>query len=182
MSLASFRWRPLAGIGLGLAVLMVVLDALHPDYEILYSGSFVTSTCPEIQEKKQCVGVYQLTVANSGDLRQDEVRATWDIPLDQWTAKINTSDLVASTKPRRDPEILSTPEPGRTVYLIGGLEPNTVVEFKMTCAVCSPEELQALKDAQLKVTGKGIVENTEPRWTLFGRAMRNLERLVRLSL
>jgi hypothetical protein len=32
------------------------------------------------------------------------------------------------------------------------------------------------------VTAKGTVTETEPRWTIFGRAMRNLQRVVRLML
>lgn len=183
MEILQTGWRAVAGLGaLAAAVFIIALDALSPDYEILYRGSLVTSACPEVQEKKLCAGVYRLDIANSGDKRQDDVRATWGIPLDKWTAKIDVSDLVAQTKPRNDPVIVSLPEPGRTVYRIGDLEPNTVVEFKLTCPVCSPDELKALKDAPLKVTGMGSVTNTEPRWTIFGRAMRNLERLVRLML
>ena len=178
-----FGWRSVTGVGvLGGIALIFVLDLLRPDHEILYSGSFITSACPEIQGKKQCAGVYQLSIANSGDKSQDEVRASWGIPLEKWVVKINVSDLVAGTKQKRDPTIESTPELAGTAYLVRGLEPNTVVEFKLTCAVCTLEELEALKNAPLKVTGKGTVTNSEPRWTIFGRALRNLERVVRLLL
>ena len=170
------------GIGAFVVATMFVLDVLHPDYEILYEGSFVTSACPEVQGKKQCVGVYQFTIANSGEKRQDEVRVIWSVPLDRWTVKVNPTDLVASTQRRADPVVAPAPEPGRAGYLIGAFEPNTVLEFKFTCAMCSLEELQALKNAELKVTGKGTVTETEPRWTIFGRAMRNLQRVVRLML
>ena len=149
MSAAAFRWRLLAVLGALVIVAAFLLDVLHPDYEILYSGSFVTSTCSEVQEKKQCAGVYRLSVANSGDKRQDEIRATWGVLLDKWTAKVDVSELVAETKQSRQPVVMLTPEPGRTVFLIGGLEPNRVVDIKLTCAVCSPEELKALKDANV---------------------------------
>ena len=162
--------------------MVVVAGMLRPDHEILYSGSFVTSACPEIRGNKQCVGVYRLSIANSGDKRQDEVRASWGIPLEEWTVKINVSELVAGTKRQQVPAIDATPELAGIAYVVRGLEPNTVVEFKLTCAVCTLEELEALKNAPLKVTGKGTVTNSEPRWTIFGRAMRNLERVVRLML
>jgi hypothetical protein len=182
MSLASPKWRLAGGIGAFVIVGSFILDALHPDYEILYEGSFVTSACPEVQGKKLCVGVYQLAIANSGEKRQEEVRLLWSVPLDKWTVKVNPTDLVASTKRSADPVVAPAPEPGRGGYLIANFEPNTVLEFKFTCAVCSLEDLQALKDAQLKVTAKGTVTETEPRWTIFGRAMRNLQRVVRLML
>src|SRR4029079_15317816 len=45
MSLASPKWRLAGGIGAFVIVGSFILDALHPDYEILYEGSFVTSAC-----------------------------------------------------------------------------------------------------------------------------------------
>jgi hypothetical protein len=183
MAILQSGWRAILGVvALAAIAAVVLLDVLSPDFEILYSGSLVTSDCREIQEKKACVGVYQFTIANSGDKRQDEVRATWGLLLDKWTVKVKVSELTAGTKRNRDPVIVATPEPGRTVYSIGGLDPHLAVELTLTCTACSTEEIQALKNAPLKVTGNGTIENTEPRWTLSGRAVRNLERVVRLLL
>jgi hypothetical protein len=176
-------WRTVTGVGtLGALAMLVVSGMLRPDHEILYSGSFVTAHCPEIDGRKQCVAVYRLSIANSGSARQDDVRVEWGAALEKWTLKTGVSDLVAGTVQRPDPEIIAPPGAGNSAYVIRGLEPNTVVELKLDCTLCTLEELQALKNAPLSVTGKGTVVNAEPRWTMFGRAMRNLQRIVRLVL
>lgn len=183
MPFFPFGWRAVTGAGvLGAIAVLVVPEMLRPEHEILYSGSFVTAHCPEIQGRKQCVAVYRLSIANNGRVPRDDVRLEWGATLDKWTLRTGVSDLIAGTVQRPDPEIVGTPEAGKAVFVIRGFQPNTVIELNLTCTLCLLEEIQALKNAPLSVRGKGAVVNAEPRWTLLGRAVRNLERVVRLML
>lgn len=153
---------------------------LRPDHEILYSATLVVANCPEIEGRKRCVALYRVSIANSGRARQDAVHVEWGPAREIWTSSTNVTDLVGSAVKRSDPRITETSAEDRKVFHIRELEPNTLVEIKFSCVLCAPEEIRALRDAQVRVDAKGDVVNTDPRGTIFGRAIRNLVRTLGL--
>lgn len=156
---------------------MVVEETLlRPDHEVLYSAALAFADCPKIQGRELCVALYRVSIANSGRARQEEVRVEWGPARDLWTFSTNVTDLVGSAAKRSDPRITETSGEGSRVFQIRDFEPNTLVELQFNCMLCPPEEIRALRNAQVRVDAKGEVVNADPRGTVFRRAMRNLAR------
>jgi hypothetical protein len=170
-------------MGAGAAVLggvaLVVSEALlRPAHEVLYSASLVVADCRDTHGRKLCFALYSVSIANSGRLKQDEVRLEWGFARENLTLSTKVTDLVASAAARSDPRIIETPGERGTTYEIRDFDPNTLVELRLSCVLCPPEEIRALRDAPMRVHAKGRVVNADPRGTMLGRALRNLARAL----
>jgi hypothetical protein len=179
MPFPRIGWRSVAGGGLLVSIAWLVASEtlLRPEHEILYTGSLF-SQCVPTKEGEVCIARYAVSIANTGRTVRDDVRLEIGRPLRDWIAGTRASDLVGSTVTRPDPEIGTSVDDEKTVYDIRRLAPNTVVDFEIRCHPCPREQIRALKDAPLIVHAKGAVVNTEPRSTMFGRALRNLARVL----
>jgi hypothetical protein len=149
---------------------MLSESVLRPRYEVLYHLSPIVSQC--IGER--CVALYRLLVANSGRDVQERVEVRWPAPFAGWQIDWSSSDLVASTAPRADPDVAIS----KGGHEIRNLAPNTLVELSVRCLDCSRRELEAARQASVRIEAQGKIMEREPRVTMLGRAATNAARVV----
>ncbi|MBW8905135.1 MAG: hypothetical protein JF611_05620 [Betaproteobacteria bacterium] len=139
----------------GLAWLMLSESVLRPRYEVLYHLSPIVSQC--IGER--CVALYRLLVANSGREAQERVDVRWPAQFAGWQIDWSSSDLQGG-------------------HEIRNLAPNTLVELSVRCLDCTRGELEAARQASVRIEARGKIMEREPRVTMLGRASTNIARVV----
>lgn len=149
---------------------MLSESILRPRHEVLYHLSPIVSQC--IGER--CVALYRLLVANSGREAQERVDVRWPAQFAGWQIDWSSSDLVASAQPRADPEIVIS----QGGHEIRNLAPNTLVELSVRCLDCTRGELEAARQASVRIEARGKIMEREPRVTMLGRAATNIGRVV----
>jgi hypothetical protein len=149
---------------------MLSESMLRPRHELLYHLSLIVSQCTG----ERCVALYRLLVANSGREAQERVEVRWPAPFAGWQIDWSSSDLVASTAPRADPDIVAT----KGGHEIRNLAPNTLVELSVRCLDCTRDELEAARQAAVHIEAPGKIMEREPRVTMLGRAATNAARVV----
>ena len=112
-------------------------------------------------------------VSDFRSVGQALVQIRWAQPLATWQIDWKSGDLVGSAIVRAQPRI----EKRSDRLEIRDLEPNTLVEFAVRCLDCTPGDLEAARKAAVQVEARGRVLDSEPRTTLFGRALLNAARL-----
>jgi hypothetical protein len=149
---------------------MLSESILRPRHELLYHLSPIVSQCMG----ERCVALYRLLVANSGRDVQERVEVRWPAQFAGWQIDWSSSDLVASTAPRADPEIAIS----KGAHEIRNLAPNTLVELSVRCLDCTRDELAAARQASVRIEAQGKIMEREPRVTMLGRAATNAARVV----
>lgn len=174
------RW--IAGGGALAGVLGIVLNqtVFSPAYEVLYRGGIYAARCTDVDERSVCAFAYDLTVGNTGRREQDSVRIV--LPLIPQNVGVDTrvADIVGSAAPTPQPQILHEPDSGNTIYTIIGLMPNTLVNFSLRCLTCTPAQLHAMQQAQVRIEARGAVSEADPRLSALRRGAMNLLRVVGL--
>ena len=160
----------------GLAWLLLSETALRPRHEILYRLSPVFSQCSTAGGKDICVADYRLSLANSGVAPQERVEVRWPSQFTGWTVGWTASDLVASAERRADPQVILSKE-GEFAQEIRDLAPNTLLELTLHCVQCTRAQLEAARQAVVRIEARGEVIEREPRATMLGRAALNAARL-----
>jgi hypothetical protein len=153
---------------------MLSESVLRPRYEILYHLSPIVSQCIGTAPRERCVALYRLLVANSGREAQERVEVHWPAQFAGWQIDWTSSDLVASTASRADPEIAVS----KGGHEIRHLAPNTLVELSVRCLDCTRGELEAARQASVRIEAQGKIMEREPRLTMLGRAATNAARVV----
>ena len=156
---------------------MLSESVLRPQYEVLYHLSPIVSQCIGTAPSERCVALYRLLLANSGRAAQERVEVRWPAQFTGWQVDWTSSDLVASAERRADPEI-APGRGGEFSHEIRNLEPNTLVELSLRCGDCTPDQLQAARQARVQVEARGKLMEREPRLTMLGRAATNAARVV----
>lgn len=174
------RWIAGGGVLAGLAGIVLSQTLFSPDYEVLYSGGVDVAHCADIGDQRVCTFVYSLSLGNTGKLAQETLRIAWPLDLRHLGLEAQVADIVASAKPTPQPQILPALESDRTVYTISGLMPNTMVRLHGGCMVCTPEQLQALRQARAIIEARGTVAEGDPRVSALQRGAMNVLRLVGL--
>jgi hypothetical protein len=64
---------------------------------------------------------------------------------------------------------------------IHGLQPNTLVEFDISCRPCARTELEAFRRVAVSVEAPGKVIEADPRSTMFARFLNNTLRVIGLA-
>jgi len=149
---------------------MLSESILRPRHELLYHLSPIVSQCVG----ERCVALYRLLVANSGREAQERVEVRWPAQFAGWQIDWSSSDLVASTAPRADPEIAAS----KGGHEIRNLAPNTLVELSVRCLDCTRDEVVAAQQASVHIEAQGKIMEREPRVTMLGRAATNAARVV----
>jgi hypothetical protein len=162
---------------LGLAWLVLSESALRPRHEILYRLSPALSQCSSAAAKETCVAEYHLSLANSGLAPQERVAVHWPAQFAGWSMEWTASDLVASAKRRADPQVILGKD-GESAQEIRDLAPNTLLELTLRCIECSRAQLEATRQAAVRIEARGKVIEREPRTTMLGRAALNAARLL----
>ena len=154
-------------------------SALRPRHEVLYHLSPIVSQCVPSAASESCVALYRLSLANSGREPQESVEVRWPAPFAGWQVNWASSDLVASAEPRADPEI-AVSKGGEFAHEIRNLVPNTLVEFSLRCVDCTRAQLEAAREATVRIAARGKIMDREPRTTMLGRAATNAARVMNI--
>ena len=157
----------------GVAWLVLSETALRPRHELLYRLSPVFSQCAG---KDSCVAEYRLALANSGLAAQERVEVHWPKQFAGWRVDWAASDLVGSAKPRADPQVIFSKE-GEFAQEIRDLAPNTLLELTLHCVQCTRAQVEAARQAAVRIVARGNVIEGEPRITMLGRAALGAARL-----
>lgn len=160
----------------GLGWLLLSETALRPRHEILYRLSPVFSQCSAAGGKDSCVADYRLSLANSGRAPQERVAVRWPAQFAGWSVDWVASDLIASAKQRPAPKVILSNE-GEFAQEIRDLAPNTLLELTLHCAECTRGQLEAARQAVVRIEARGEVIEREPRATMLGRAALNAARV-----
>jgi hypothetical protein len=83
---------------------------------------------------------------------------------------------VASAERRAEPEV-TVSKGGEFAHEIRNLAPNALLEFTLRCDQCTRAQLEAARQAALRIEARGTVIEREPRATILGRAAINAARL-----
>ena len=161
----------------GLAWLVLSEWVLRPRHEVLYRLSSVFSQCFSAAAKETCVAQYRLALANSGLAPQERVEVRWPAQFAGWQVDWAASDLVASAARRADPEVTVSKD-GEFAHEIRNLAPNTLLELTLRCDQCTRAQLDAARQAEVRIEARGKVIEREPRTTMLGRAAINAARLL----
>ena len=174
------RWIAGAAALAGVAGIVMSQTVLWPKYEVLYSGGVTAVHCANVEGRQGCTFIYEFSVGNTGRNEQESVRIEWPLDMQRWYVGTQIADIVASARKTPEPQIRPAFESGKTVYAINRLMPNTVVEFKVRCIVCTPAQLHAMQQAHVTVEARGVVSEADPRVSALRHGVMNLLRLVGL--
>jgi len=161
----------------GLAWIMLSESLLRSKQEVLYRLEPGFAQCFKKGAGEMCAAQYRLAIANSGVERQDLVQVRWPAAFAGWEYDWSAGDLVGSARVRANPAVRAAAG-GELRHEIVAFEPNTLLEFKVRCVACSREQVEAARTAAVRIEARGKVIETEPRTTIFGRAMVNAARLA----
>ena len=157
---------------------MLSESVMRPEHELLYRLAVVFSHCAQGAGKESCAAQYRLSVANSGLARHEIVLVRWPAEFSEWRIDTRSSDLVASVERRAEPEVRSVEEAGTFMHEIRNLDPDTLLEFGISCLGCTRAQAEAPRDAVVRIEARGKVIETDPRPTMFGRAVTNALRIA----
>ncbi|MBE0616272.1 MAG: hypothetical protein IH604_21600 [Burkholderiales bacterium] len=174
------RWIAGGGALAGAAGIVLSQTVFSPDYEILYSGGVDVAQCASVDDRRRCAFVYRFSIGNTGKLGQETLRVEWPLDLKHLGIETRVADIVASAEKTAQPKIMPVFESDRTVYTIDGLMPNTMVGFNASCLACTPEQLQAMRQAQPLIVARGTIEEGDPRVSALRRGASNVLRVVGL--
>ena len=174
------RWIAGGGVLAGVAGIVLSQTLLSPKYEVLYSGGVNVAHCTAIEGRRVCTFIYEFSVGNTGKMEQESLRIEWPLNMQRWYVGTQVADIIASARKTPEPQIRAAFESGRTVYTINRLMPNTVVEFKVRCMVCTPGQLHAMQQARVTVEARGAVSEADPRVSALRHGAINLLRVVGL--
>ena len=174
------RWIAGGGALAGAAGIVLSQTVFSPDYAVLYSGGVDVAHCATFDGRQQCAFIYRFSIGNTGKLEQETLRVEWPIDLRHLGVETWVADIVASAEKTAQPKILPAFESDKTVYAIDGLMPNTMVGFNASCLACTPEQLQAMQQAQPLILARGAVERGDPRVSALRRGAMNALRVVGL--
>jgi hypothetical protein len=173
----TLGWGALAAVFGGLAWIVLSESLLRPHQELLYRLSPSFAQCFKKASGEICAAGYRLAIANSGDERQELVQVRWPAAFSGWLVDWSASDLIASARARANP-LVRAAAGGELRHEVQGLEPNTLLEFRVSCDGCSRAQIEAASKAAVLIDGRGRILETEPRTTIFGRALTNAARLA----
>ena len=105
------------------------------------------------------------------------MKVRWPAEFSGWTIESRSGDLVGSAAARGEPNIVAA----AGEHDIRDLEPNTLVEFDLTCSGCSRLQLDAVKHASVSLQAPGRVVEADPRSTMLSRFVNNTLRVIGLA-
>lgn len=177
---AGLRWLLAGGVAAGLGGIVLEETLLRPAYEVLYSGGLSVAHCASVAGRPACTLNYRLSVGNTGKERQDSVRIELPAELPRATVRTKVSDIVASARKTPQAQVQLEPATGSTVFVIRDLEPNTVVDIDLSCALCERADVDAFRAIHAKVEARGSVTEADPRVSTLKNGVTNFARTVGL--
>ncbi len=174
----AVRWLLAGGVAAGLAGIVIGESLQRPAHEVRYSGRLSMAHCAPTPGPLSCTFKYRFSVGNTGNQGQASVRIEW--PADPPRAMVDTkiSDIVASARKTSQPRVQQQSEMGNTVFVISELEPNTVVDIDLFCALCERADLDAFRGIRAKVEARGRVTEADPRVSTFENSVINFLRVL----
>lgn len=174
------RWFAGGGTLAAAAGIFLSQTLFAPSHELLYSGGVSAAHCIHIEERDACSFVYELALGNTGKRAQERIRIEWPLDTQRWHAGTQVADIVGSARPTPQPRIRPEYGPDKTVYTIEGLMPNTMVQLRMSCSVCTRAQLQAMRASRPVIEARGKVSEGDPRVSTLWRGFTNLLRVAGL--
>jgi hypothetical protein len=176
----ALRWLAGGGTLAAAAGIFLGQALFAPNHELLYRGAVSAAHCVNIEERDACSFVYELSVGNTGKQAQERVRVAWPLDMQRWHLETRIADIVGSARPTQQPQVRPEFGPDKTGYTIDGLMPNTLVQLRMSCSVCTRAQLQAMRTALPAIEARGAVSEGDPRVSTLWRGFTNLLRVFGL--
>jgi hypothetical protein len=181
---AGLRWLLGGGALAGIGGIVLSETVWRPADEVLYSAAVSMEHCFVAAGREMCAFQYRLSVGNTGTRMQDSVRIEWPAALPRATIVTKVSDILASAKSTVQPvihqETGSGTGVGTTVFTIGNLASNTVVDIDLVCSPCDGSDVKAFRVLRPRVDARGSVRQADPRVSTLQQGGMNLLRVVGL--
>ena len=177
---AGVRWLLTGGVAAGLGGIVLGESLQRPAHEVRYSGTLSMAHCAPVAGRLACTFKYSLSVANTGRQTQASVRIELPAHLPRATVGTKISDIVASARKTPQPHVHQKSEIDSTGFIISELEPNTVVDIDLFCALCDRADLDAFRGIRVKVEARGSVTEADPRVSTFKNGVVNFLRVLGL--
>jgi len=182
MALFHYSHQKSVRIALGVIILFILFPVLFSIVfaskdEVSYSSGVDLSTCSDffISEESQlthCTTSYTITLGNTGSNHQELVTVDLTSLPEDYRMSWNVLDIVATKRRPTGPRI-SDHQLGEGLRLeIQDLEPNRLVEFRITSR--GIEAAEQMETITVSVQANGSTLETNPRLTVSLRFLRNL--------
>ena len=177
---AGVRWLLAGGLASGLGGIVLGETLLRPAHQVLYSGSLSVANCAPVAGRPQCTFQYRLSVGNTGKEKQDLVRIELPAAPPRATLGTKVSDIIASARKTPQAQVRRESATGSNAFIVSGLEPNTVVDIELFCALCEPADLDGMRAIRATVEARGSVTESDPRVSTFKNGIVNFLRVFGL--